>query len=512
MKKRRPLSIEKAEFNIIAEEEESQGRQEQDTPFRVAILGDFSGRANRGFFQTGPGLANRRFERVDRDNLDALPERVGAEIHLPVAGKGSPPVIVRLRELDSFHPDRLYEEVDAFKGLKKARQQLGSPHRSSKTPVKDGDSKIKMPDFTSGSLLDQIIDETAPGPSGKKPSSGTSEWDTFLKKVVEPYAISEVTPQEAELTSSIESVTGKLMRAILHFPDFQALEAAWRGVSFLISRLDTDSEMEIYLLDLSKAELAADLSETADLESTGLYQLLIKRAADAFGPDPWAVMAGNYTFDSTREDVNLLERLGRIAGSGGFAFISAASPRLLGCKSLADTPDPDDWQQPLERETDRAWQGLRKNPEAAYIGLALPRFLLRLPYGPNTNPIEAFPFEEMAPVPLHDDYLWGNPCFACVYLIAEAFSQFGWDLRPGSIQEIGGLPLHVYKLQGESVMTPCAEVFLSHRAAEAILDKGFMPLLSFRDSDTVRLARFQSIADAAAALAGRWGLHRSIPD
>ncbi|MCG7851480.1 MAG: type VI secretion system contractile sheath large subunit, partial [Methanosarcinaceae archaeon] len=114
-------------------------------------------------------------------------------------------------------------------------------------------------------------------------------------------------------------------------------------------------------------------------------------------------------------------------------------------------------------------------------------------------------FEEMTDDPNHDHYLWGNPSFACVYLLAQAFSQYGWDLRPGVIQDIEGLPLHVYKQQDESQVKPCAEVVLTERAAEIMLDKGLMPLLSMRNQDTVRLARFQSLADPLTHLAGPWG-------
>ena len=111
----------------------------------------------------------------------------------------------------------------------------------------------------------------------------------------------------------------------------------------------------------------------------------------------------------------------------------------------------------------------------------------------------------MPEVPSHDYYLWGNPSFVCVYLLAQAFSHHGWNLRPGVVQDIDGLPLHVYKEQGESRVKPCAEVVLTERAAEIILDNGLMPLLSFRKQDSVRLARFQSLADPLTHLAGRWG-------
>jgi type VI secretion system protein ImpC len=153
-----------------------------------------------------------------------------------------------------------------------------------------------------------------------------------------------------------------------------------------------------------------------------------------------------------------------------------------------------------------AWEELRRIPEASYLGLALPRLLLRLPYGADTDPIERFDFEEMPTVLEHDDYLWGNPAFVCVYLLAQAFSHYGWNLRAGMIQDIEGLPLHIYKEHGESKVKPCVEVVFIERAAKRILDYGIMPLLSFKDQDTIRLARFQSLADSPTNLSGRWNM------
>ena len=129
----------------------------------------------------------------------------------------------------------------------------------------------------------------------------------------------------------------------------------------------------------------------------------------------WAVVAGNYTFDYTREDAEVLGRMAKIARQAGAGFISAAKANLLGCESLAETPDPDDWQGIPDKQGSQAWEALRELPEAPYLGLALPRFLLRLPYGEDTDPTERFEFEEMTSDLNHEDYLWGNPCFACAY-------------------------------------------------------------------------------------------------
>jgi len=294
------------------------------------------------------------------------------------------------------------------------------------------------------------------------------------------------------------------MRAVLHLPPFQALEAAWRSVWFLISRLESDAQLRLELIDVSKDELLADLLSSSELPLTGAYRLLVEQTVETPGAEPWAAIVGNYTFDSTSADAELLNRLARIAAAAGAPFLAAASPSLLGCKSLAATPDPRDWKLTEDTETVLAWRALRELPEASYLGLALPRFLLRLPYGQQTHAVEGFNFEEMSSPPEHDRYLWGNPAFACALLLAEAFSAEGWSMRPGIYRDIGGLPLHTYSEGGETRAKPCAEALLTERAIEAILDKGIMPLVSLKGQDSVRLVRFQSLADPPAPLAGPW--------
>jgi len=263
--------------------------------------------------------------------------------------------------------------------------------------------------------------------------------------------------------------------------------------------------LTVYLVDVSKAELAKDLASTADLRATGTCRLLAESTVETPGAAPWAALAGISTFDRTREDAELLGRIARIAARSGAPFVAEASPRLLGCESLAGTADPARWKIPAAaKKAMEAWEALRRLPEAAYVGLALPRFLLRLPYGPDTDPLEGFEFEEMPGDPVHEEYLWGNPAAACACLLAQGFAASGWEMRPGAVREIPGLPLHVYESGGERRVLPCAEVLLTERAAEAIMGQGIMPLLSFQGRDTVLLARFQSIADPPARLAGRW--------
>lgn len=515
----KPITFGKIDVNVVSTMEETHGVPEPETPFRIGILGDFSGRSNRGIID--PALATRRTLMVDRDNLDEVLAKLKVEIKLPILGKELPPVTIGFSELDDFHPDSLFERLELFEALRETRKGIkdaatfseltkklkrADKPSESVTTRQDVEKSIEsISGQTTGNLLDEVLEKSQGKASETESSRGTSEWDNFLNQIVKPHLVPDIEPQQAEMLDAVDAATSELMRRILHHTDFQAIESAWKAVYFLVSRLEMNEQLKLYLIDISKAELSADLSAAEDLRSTGMYGILAEQTVETPGAEPWAVLAGNFTFDKTREDAELLGRIAKIASHAGAPFMSAANAHVLGCDSLPEMPDPDDWQRRTDIKDSQVWQALRKLPESSYLGLALPRFLLRLPYGADTDATERFDFEEMLDVPDHDDYLWGNPCFGCVYLLAQAFTHYGWNLRPGVIQDIEGLPLHIYKEQGESKIKPCAEVVLTERAAEIILDNGLMPLLSFRNQDTVRLARFQSLADPLTPLTGRWG-------
>ena len=519
----KPITFGELDFKIVASMEETRGVPEPDTPFRILILGDFSGLKNRETSPNGTALAGRRAMEVDRDNLDEVMAGVKPEIQLQFTGSENDALTIRFAELDDFHPDRLYEQHEIFESFREIRRKLDNPRTfedaakeirswtesEAAVDIQEPPERPSKPapdaiEVDAAGLLDQIVEGSESPPSAAQPSSDVSEWSRFLKKIVQPHLVPGEDPRQIELEETIDAAATALMRILLHHPNFQALEAAWRALDFLVSRLETDDLLKLYLIDLSKSELAADLNAANDLRTTGIYSLLVEQTAGTAGGEPWSVIAGNYTFGQTREDAELLGRVAKIAGAAGAPFIAAADPNLLGCDSLANTPDPDDWLSIGDEYGKAAWQALQKIPEAAYLGLALPRFLLRLPYGVDTDPLEQFEFEEMADEIIHEDYLWGNPCFVCAYLLGQAFSAYGWDMRPGAVQDVSGLPLHIYKETGETRIKPCAEVVLTERAAKNILDKGFMLLLSFPDQDMIRLVRFQSLCLPPKPLAGRW--------
>ena len=497
------------------------GRPDQEVPFRILIMGDFSGREARQDRAEQRSPANRRPIRVDRDNVQSMQGQLNVALHSPLLGDNTPPIALQFAELDDFHPDRLVHQVDLLKNLSDLRRRLANPatfpeaadqihawtqlrpptETQSVTP-ESLPHQADVGDSPTSDLLDQILEHAPTSVPDLRPT----EWQSFLQSIVSPYAVPKEHPMAQELCAQVDAAMSQIMRTVLHYPALQGLEASWRGLSFVVDRLETDSQLQLYLLDLSKSELAADLLNRDDLQDTELYRLLVHEAVRTPGAHPWAVVGGVYTFDHTTEDVEMLERIARVCKEAGAPFLAAASPGIVGCPSFGTTPDPDDWETSGTGEASQeCWDRLRHMQEASYVGLALPRFLLRLPYGQETEPISAFTFEEMVGVPNHEDYCWGNPMFACLVLLGQAFSESGWEMRPGIFQEIDGLPLHVYQDDsGESVTKPCAEALFTEETVETLLERGLMPLISFKNQDQIRLARFQSLASPLQPLTGRW--------
>ncbi len=268
-----------------------------------------------------------------------------------------------------------------------------------------------------------------------------------------------------------------LMNSVLHHPDFQALESAWRGLDWLLGRAAKGGYVEVVLLDISLAELAADVTAADDLSESGLYQLLIDKGMRGPKGQPWALWVGNYSFDFTGQHAELLGRVAKIAAQANAPFLSTVNPQVLK-KDFA-----------LPADAAPAWQALRELPEAALLGLAVPRFLLRLPYGENTKSIDKFSYEEMSLPPDFSHYLWANPALGCATLVALAFQKQGWSCKPGAVLDLENLPIHVYTVDDEQEVT-LAEAWLVCPQTEKLVKQGIMPFLCVRDKGAMQLLRF----------------------
>jgi type VI secretion system ImpB/VipA family protein len=383
-----------------------------ESPFRIAVLGDFSGRQNRSEIGSPADIAARRLVRVTRDTLDDVMAKMGVALEVPV-GDGGEMVSLHFASLDDFHPDQVHDRVD----------QIADAYES---------------------------DEKS-----------------------------------------------ELMNSVLHHPDFQALESAWRGLDWLLGRAAKGGQVEVVLLDVSLPELATDVGASENLTASGLHQLLIEKGVRGARGEPWAVLVGNYIFDLTGKHAELLGRMAKIASQTAAPFLSTVHPQVLD-KAFTWSPD-----------AGPAWQALRQVPEAALLGLAVPRFLLRLPYGENTQSIDKFSYEETSRPPDRSHYLWANAALGCTALLAQAFQKDGWSCKPGSVLELDNLPIHVYTVDDEEEVT-LAEAWLVRPQTEQLVKQGIMPFLCVRGKGAIQLLRFLSLAQPAkdqpaCDIQGRWG-------
>src|SRR5690349_11800238 len=249
-------------------------RPEEDAPFHIAILGDFSGRENRGLVDAR--LQGRRPALIDRDNFDDVLAEIAPELHLPLGGPAGPRIPVRFRELDDFHPDRIFERLTIFQALRETRERLHDPARydSAAAQVRSWSGKpsslstspqAALPPastpmgsgFSARELFEQALSATE-SRTGVRPARALDDFQSLLRDIVAPYVEPKPDPQKPELVAQVDAAISGQMRALLHHPDFQALEAAWRAVFFLVRRLSTDVNLKVYLLDIAKPELAAD--------------------------------------------------------------------------------------------------------------------------------------------------------------------------------------------------------------------------------------------------------------
>lgn len=501
----------------------SPSQAEPGAPFRIAVLGDFTGRGNRKVVEVGAKLAARKPIVIDRDNFDEVMARLNVRLELPLEGPDSPSVSIGFKELEDFHPDKIYERVELFQALRKTRKKLNNsstfkeaaaevrrwaPERPAPPPqpAAPSDAPPAPPTaFTGGSLLDAMLDQgSGSSPAAAPPvTRAHSDWNAYISSIVKPYLVEGTDPQQPELVALVDEATGREMRRILHHVEFQKIEAAWRNLFFLIKKLDTDEKLKVFLIDVSKEELVADLEAAAeDITQSGIYKLTVEQTVGTPNAPLWAVLAGNYQFEPMPVDMALLGALGSCARMAGAPILAAGSPKLVGCPAFEGVPEPREWEMGTG-EGVTAWKELKSLADAPYIALAAPRFLSRLPYGKKSDPVESFEFEETDDPPKHFQYLWGNGAFLCAYLLGEAYSQAGWNLRPGTLDQVDGLPLHVYDDMGDSALKPVGEAILIERSIEALNEGGLLPLVTMKDTDTIRLPNFQSIS--GRRIAGRWG-------
>jgi type VI secretion system protein ImpC len=309
-----------------------------------------------------------------------------------------------------------------------------------------------------------------------------------------------------DVVKSIESIIAELDRKlseqvnlIMHHEDFQKLEGAWRGLHYLINNTETDEMLKVRFMNISKNDLGKTLKryKGTNWDQSPLFKKIYEAEYGQFGGEPFACMVGDYAFDHSPPDVELLGEMSKISAAAHMPFIAGTSPTVMQMDSWQELANPRDLTKIFTTPEYASWRSLRESEDARYLGLAMPRFLARIPYGAKTNPVEEFDFEEDTGAADHSKYTWANAAYAMAVNINRSFKLYGWCSRIRGVESGGaveGLPVHTFPTDDGGVDMKCpTEIAISDRREAELAKNGFMPLLHRKNSDFAAFIGAQSL-------------------
>ncbi len=487
-------------FGSLTVPDDTAGVGAPRSKFRIAIFGDFSGRASRGALESGAALAARKPMKLDIDTLDDVIARFRTRLVLPIGPDGAA-VEVELGSIDDLHPDELYDNVELFDELQTLRRSLKSGRGESALGdlLAWGEEFGKLKGAERGRAkgaelpTDMGLSDFSRLIGGEVGSQEPTEADELIQRIVGPYVVKAPDPEIETMVAAVDEALSGAMRSLLHHPDFQAVEASWRSLDLLARRIETGGGLELVVYDVAAEELAADLAASDELSECGLFEMLAEKPGLDAAQGRLGVLIGLYRFEETPAHAELLGRMAKIAAYIDAPFIASISPKFLDTKT-------DD----LSLTIKSAWQALRALPEAEYLGLASPRFLLRQPYGKRTDPIDPFDFEEFSEREGLKGMLWTNPAVLAAALIGTSWVQGAGKVKLGSVMTLDDIPFYIVTDQhGDQVALPCTERLITEKASALTAERGYMPVLSIQGRPEVRLGSFRSVA--GTEIAGPWG-------
>jgi type VI secretion system protein ImpC len=287
--------------------------------------------------------------------------------------------------------------------------------------------------------------------------------------------------------AQIDELISKQLNEVMHAPEFQKLEASWRGLNFLVMKTETSTRMKIRLLNVTKKELLNDLEKATEFDQSDLFKKVYEEEYGTFGGHPFGMMVGDYEFGRHPQDIALLEKISNVAAAAHAPFISAADAKLFDMDSFTELGRPRDLAKLFENSELIKWRSFRETEDARYVSLVLPHTLLRLPYGPKTKPVEEFNFVEEVDGKDHAKYLWGNAAWALSERITNAFAQYSWCAAIRGVEGGGlvqGLPTHTFMTDEGDVALKCpTEIAITDRREKELNDLGFITLCHCKGTD-----------------------------
>ena len=313
----------------------------------------------------------------------------------------------------------------------------------------------------------------------------------------------DVVQSISAMIAEIDRKLSEQINLIIHHADYQRLEGAWRGLHYLVNNTETDEMLKIRVLNISKAELGKTLKRYKGTawDQSPIFKRVYEQEYGQFGGEPFGCMVGDYFFDHTPPDVELLGEMSKVAAAAHSPFIAGASPTVMQMGTWQELADPRDLTKIFLTPEYASWRSLRDSEDSRYIGLAMPRFLARLPYGAKTNPVPEFDFEEDTAGADHGKFSWANAAYAMATNITRSFKMYGWCSRIRGIESGGsleGLPVHTFPTDDGGVDMKCpTEIAISDRRESELAKNGFMPLIHKKNSDFAAFIGAQSLQNPA---------------
>jgi type VI secretion system protein ImpC len=332
-----------------------------------------------------------------------------------------------------------------------------------------------------------------------------TEVDSAITTLVKQ-ALSDTSVIKDDVLDTIEQMIARLdeqlsaqVNAIMHAPEFQQIESAWRGLYYLTSNSETDASLKIKVMNASKNELYRDLRQFpgAKWDQSPLFKKLYEVEFGTLGGQPYGALVGDYYFDHSAPDVSLLRDLGKVAAASHCPFISAANPTLMGMDSWTELMNPRDLSKVFDTPEYAGWRSLRDSENSRYIGLCAPRVLSREPYGAKSVPVEEFAFEEETDGHGGKNYGWMNAAYAMAANINRAYKEYGWTVRIRGVQsggEVINLPVHTFPTDDGTVDMKCpTEIAITDRREAELSKSGLLPLIHRKNSDKAAFIGAQSL-------------------
>ena len=310
---------------------------------------------------------------------------------------------------------------------------------------------------------------------------------------------SDVVESINAMIAEIDKKMSQQINVILHHPDFQQLESAWRGLHHLVNNTESDEMLKIRVMNISKKELHKTLRKFkgASWDQSPIFKKLYEEEFGQLGGEPYGCLVGDYYFDHNAPDVELLGEMAKISAAIHSPFISGTAPGLFQMDSWSELSNPRDVTKIFTTPDYAGWRSLRDSEDAKYLGLTMPRFLARRPYGAKTNPVEEFDFEEDTAAADSNKYTWANAAYAMAVNINRSFKIYGWCSRIRGIESGGsveGLPTHTFPTDDGGVDMKCpTEIAISDRREAELAKNGFMPLIHKKNSDFAAFIGAQSL-------------------